>query len=69
MMTARISELYTPGDPESYETVKTVKGKELVGKTYTPLFPYFVKTVPKAFQVLKININHHHHHHHHHRDL
>ena len=35
----------------SAERVGTVKGSELVGKRYKPLFPYFADT-PNAFQVL-----------------
>ena len=54
MMTARICELFTPGDAESYETVKTCKGSELVGISYTPLFDYFKgrKGLDKAWKVL-----------------
>jgi isoleucyl-tRNA synthetase len=38
-------------DPSQYETLKTMKGSELVGMHYEPLFDYFADT-PHAFQVL-----------------
>ncbi len=38
---------------EDYEVVATLKGKELEGKKYQPLFDYFVESAsPNAFQVL-----------------
>ena len=37
--------------PEDAPVVATVRGSELVGRRYTPLFPYFADT-PNAFQVL-----------------
>jgi len=36
---------------EEYETVKEVKGKELEGKKYEPLYPYF-KDTPNAFKFI-----------------
>lgn len=40
-------------DPESYEIEKTVKGSELVGLRYKPLFPYFEEAREQsAFQVI-----------------
>ena len=40
-------------DAEGYERVGTMQGRELVGKRYHPLFPYFVSCREKgAFQVL-----------------
>jgi isoleucyl-tRNA synthetase/bisphosphoglycerate-dependent phosphoglycerate mutase len=38
---------------KEYEVVgKPFPGKELIGKTYEPLFPYFVKEYPGAFRVV-----------------
>ena len=40
-------------NPEEYEVVMAMKGKELVGKHYEPLFPYYAhKKQESAFQVL-----------------
>ena len=40
-------------DPKKLEILKNLKGRELVGKTYTPLFPYFsALKSKKAFQVI-----------------
>lgn len=42
-------------DYENYEILKTVKGSELVGLKYKPLFPYLVektKSNPKVFTIL-----------------
>ncbi|WP_029032466.1 isoleucine--tRNA ligase [Salinarimonas rosea] len=36
---------------EGYEVVGTLKGADLVGRRYTPLFPFF-KDAPNAFQVI-----------------
>ncbi|GGK41369.1 isoleucine--tRNA ligase [Salinarimonas ramus] len=36
---------------EGYEPVGTVKGSDLVGRRYTPLFPFF-EDAPNAFQVI-----------------
>jgi isoleucyl-tRNA synthetase len=36
---------------EGFETVTTIKGSELVGRTYEPLFPYFAQH-PGSFRVL-----------------
>lgn len=36
---------------DGYEVVGTIKGSELVGRRYTPLFPFF-KDAPNAFQVI-----------------
>lgn len=35
-----------------YNVMKTCVGSELVGKKYTPLFPYFVDRFPNAFKVV-----------------
>jgi isoleucyl-tRNA synthetase len=37
--------------PEEYEITKEVKGKELEGQKYKPLFPYF-KDTPNSFQII-----------------
>ncbi|GIV59081.1 MAG: isoleucine--tRNA ligase [Rhodothermaceae bacterium] len=39
---------------EDYEVVATFKGRELVGKTYEPLYPYFTREVPpgRAWRVV-----------------
>jgi isoleucyl-tRNA synthetase len=40
-------------DANEYKVLKTLKGKELVGRRYHPLFPYFaVKKESGAFQIL-----------------
>jgi isoleucyl-tRNA synthetase len=40
-------------NPEEFEIVATMKGRDLAGKRYVPLFSYFVKQAqPKAFHVL-----------------
>lgn len=39
-------------DAADYEVVKMYSGKELVGKKYEPLFPYFVESFPGAFRVI-----------------
>ncbi|WP_349368950.1 isoleucine--tRNA ligase [Salinarimonas sp.] len=36
---------------DGYEVVGTIKGSELVGRRYTPLFPFF-ESAPNAFQVI-----------------
>ncbi|MGJ3264831.1 MAG: isoleucine--tRNA ligase [Salinarimonas sp.] len=36
---------------EGYEVVGTIRGSDLVGRRYTPLFPFF-KDAPNAFQVI-----------------
>lgn len=50
MAEARISAYYK--DPESAKVVKRFKGKELIGASYEPLFPYFANLAEKgAFKV------------------
>jgi isoleucyl-tRNA synthetase len=41
-------------DEKDYSVVKEVKGKELVGKKYEPLFPYF-EDVKNAFKIISGN--------------
>ena len=51
MATARVGTLFRK--PEEYEVVATLKGSDLKGWRYEPLFPYFAKYADKgAFQVL-----------------
>ncbi len=51
MATARISSLFRK--PEEYEIVTTLKGSEIKGWTYEPLFPYFAEyREAGAFRVL-----------------
>ncbi|GAX77028.1 hypothetical protein CEUSTIGMA_g4475.t1 [Chlamydomonas eustigma] len=35
-----------------FEVISKCQGKELVGKRYTPLFPYFMHLAPQAFRVV-----------------
>ena len=37
---------------KDYAQVETIKGADLAGRRYDPLFPYFEKLKPQAFQVL-----------------
>ena len=54
MATARISSLFKKA--EDYEVVATLKGTDLKGWTYEPLFPYFAEyRANGAFQVLNDN--------------
>jgi isoleucyl-tRNA synthetase len=39
LMKARLEEIFKKG--EKYTIISTFKGKDLEGKTYTPLFDYF----------------------------
>lgn len=50
LATHALPRLYTK-ETQGYDIVSTFLGKELVGKTYQPLFPYF-HNHPKAFVVL-----------------
>ncbi len=49
LATARVAAYYKSED--QYEVVKVYKGKELLGWTYEPIFPYFADTA-NAFQIL-----------------
>lgn len=48
MAECRISEYYG-AKKDGYEVVEKMKGKDLEGTKYTPLYDYYVEEYPKAF--------------------
>jgi len=53
MAKARLSAYYK--SESEYTVLKEMKGRDLLGTTYEPIFPYFADRFPEAFRVLNDN--------------